>query len=414
MALSAGVVSVDVTPPVGVELCGYGFYLERASTGVRDRLKARALVLDDGSTQIAIVSCDLVGLMPKTVAEARAVIADSTGIPGDSVMFACSHTHAGPATIDIRGCGVVDWDYVATLPGLLADAVIQAHAALEPAQLGAGGTDAPGLGFNRVEGDTGPLDTGMVIIRVDRPDGAPLATVFNVTAHAVTNFHLNTLVSADWPGAAARQIAEEIGGEALFLQGSCGDVNPVLNHTGEPEEAAKIASAAVRSTRGGIAYMEAPSLAASSALVELPLDVIAPLELEATVAATQEAANQDPSARMSLGAAKHLLEVHEQGAPQALQTEIQAFRIGDALVLAHGSELFCEFGLELKEQFAPRHVLVAGYVNDFIGYVPDPEDFERGGYAAATVPQMCGNFPFTRDVGTRLADELSRLASGIV
>ena len=44
MTLTAAVASVVVTPPVGVELCGYGHYRERRSTGVRDDLRARALV----------------------------------------------------------------------------------------------------------------------------------------------------------------------------------------------------------------------------------------------------------------------------------------------------------------------------------------------------------------------------------
>ena len=79
-------------------------------------------------------------------------------------------------------------------------------------------------------------------------------------------------------------------------------------------------------------------------------------------------------------------------------------RIGDLLMLAHGGELFCEYGLELKDRCGPGPVMVVGYANDLIGYVPDPDEFDRGGYAATTVPLMCSSFPYAtcrRDVGRR-------------
>ena len=60
--LTAGVAAVDITPPVGTPLGGYGARHGRPSTGVHDRLYAKALVLDNRSERIAIVTCDLIGV----------------------------------------------------------------------------------------------------------------------------------------------------------------------------------------------------------------------------------------------------------------------------------------------------------------------------------------------------------------
>ena len=57
-ALKAGAVRVDITPPVGVWLSGYG-HRNKPSDAVEDRLYSKALVLNDGRTKIAIVSTDL-------------------------------------------------------------------------------------------------------------------------------------------------------------------------------------------------------------------------------------------------------------------------------------------------------------------------------------------------------------------
>jgi len=79
-------------------------------------------------------------------------------------------------------------------------------------------------------------------------------------------------------------------------------------------------------------------------------------------------------------------------------------RIGNVVLLGHPSELFTEFGLGIKKASPAEHTFVVGYANDFVGYIPDRGDFERGGYAAATVPKICDHFPFAPDVGAYLVE----------
>ena len=74
-----------------------GYYFARGSEDVIDDLYAKAAVLDDGSTKVALVVCDLITLPRTTVLEARQLIEQQTGIPGGHVMISATHTHTGPA-----------------------------------------------------------------------------------------------------------------------------------------------------------------------------------------------------------------------------------------------------------------------------------------------------------------------------
>src|ERR1700686_1890975 len=92
--LSVGAAQVTISPPAGMPMAGY--YATRLSTGVHDDLHAKAIVLSSGDQQAAIVACDLIGIPPAVVEEARALIQSGTGIPGENVMISATHSHTGP------------------------------------------------------------------------------------------------------------------------------------------------------------------------------------------------------------------------------------------------------------------------------------------------------------------------------
>ncbi len=92
--IRAGAAQVVITPPVGVALAGY--FTPRKSIGVHDDLYARALVLENGESCIALVSCDLKSIKAATVREIRRGVEAECGIAPEQVMVCCSHTHTGP------------------------------------------------------------------------------------------------------------------------------------------------------------------------------------------------------------------------------------------------------------------------------------------------------------------------------
>jgi len=195
--LRAGAAKIDMTPPTGVELCGYGAFLGRRSTAVHDPLYCRALVLENEQGRFVIIENDILGITADIAAMVRRGLGERLGIADDHVLMACSHTHSGPNTVHLIGWGEPDSVYVARVPDLMVMAVEQATAALQPAQLGVGRGLLENVASNRVQTTgTGLVDPELTVIRVDDREGHTLAAVVHFSAHPVTLGPANTQT---WP-----------------------------------------------------------------------------------------------------------------------------------------------------------------------------------------------------------------------
>src|SRR4051794_25366271 len=93
--LRAGAAKVDITPPIGYPMWGYGARHDAPSLGTLDPLRARALVLATDEERIALVSLDL-GRAPtrQSTAAIRARVKAAVGI--EHIFLVGSHTHHGP------------------------------------------------------------------------------------------------------------------------------------------------------------------------------------------------------------------------------------------------------------------------------------------------------------------------------
>ncbi len=92
--MKAGAAKVDITPPLGLKMYGYGSRTAGA-TGILDPLYARVLVLETGEQRIAMVVCDLGRVFaPAWVERLRRDAKEKYGIT--YVLQAGIHSHAGP------------------------------------------------------------------------------------------------------------------------------------------------------------------------------------------------------------------------------------------------------------------------------------------------------------------------------
>src|SRR3954449_8526726 len=92
--LKAGVAFVDITAPIPFRM--HGYFYERLSTGIKDPLYARAIVLQQGKETAAFVFCDLVGIPFAQTTPARKKASEATGIPVEHIAVTGTHTHTGP------------------------------------------------------------------------------------------------------------------------------------------------------------------------------------------------------------------------------------------------------------------------------------------------------------------------------
>ena len=139
-SLRVGFSEVDITPPVGAPLAGY--YTNRLATGTHDPLHAKAMVIEQGSTKVAMVACDLVSLPRELSQQARAIVEKRIGLAGDHIMITATHAHTTPVILtnpsryNLEGePRRIAEEYTKALPEKIAQAILQADAGLVPAQM---------------------------------------------------------------------------------------------------------------------------------------------------------------------------------------------------------------------------------------------------------------------------------------
>lgn len=431
--LKAGIGKVDITPFVGTELCGYGVYLKRKARAIHDDLYARAVVLDDGSTRVALATTDIVGVVKETVDRARSLISYKTGIRKDNIIICASHTHSGPATAGLmRGWGEPNIEYLDTLPTRIADAVIVAAENLKEARIGFGRGRIDSISFNRVENpdwseiekEEGTIDPEVGVVSIENTEGEPLAILFNFACHGITIDYRTEdgkTVSADYPGYAERMLEQHNeSAVAMFLQGACGDINPRYKWRSYTEMAktGKILADEVSRVHKEIRTISDIKMRMRHQVIGLPYDLpsleeMGKLMVEKVKQLSQyshkENSKEARRAKFYAGWANQMFVKLENNPEKEMKTEIQALEINDTILVTVPGELFVEFGLKIKEEIPHKNVLVVGYANDFVGYIPTEKDFENNGYAAKMVPQIIGNFPFVKNVGSILTEKILKL-----
>lgn len=97
---------------------------------------------------------------------------------------------------------------------------------------------------------------------------------------------------------------------------------------------------------------------------------------------------------------------------EAPTAELQVLRIGRGGLASFPGEVFMELGLRIRKAFHDKPVMVAGYTNGSIGYIPTQEAFAEGGYEA-TSAQRVRVIPIAVDGGDRLTDQVIGLMNDI-
>ena len=129
----AGVARTTLTPFWGVELTGWGYYIERRWQRVHDDLNATALAFDDGERQAIVVALDLMVIDEPFTRRTRERIGAETGLAPGSILLTCSHSHNAPAAGGLLGVGECDPAYEDWASRQAATAAILAWRQREPA-----------------------------------------------------------------------------------------------------------------------------------------------------------------------------------------------------------------------------------------------------------------------------------------
>ena len=410
--LQVGVAEVDITPPVGAPFAGY--YTNREATGTHDPLHAKAMVIGQGGTKVAIVACDLVSLPREIDLAARAMVEQKIGLAGDHIMISATHDHTTPVILtnpsryNLEGAPKrIAAAYTKALPGKIAQAILLANAAMVPAQMRAAVGEEDTLGFNRryfmkdgtigwnpgklnpnIARPAGPVDRAVPVLYFETPDGTkPLAAYVNFGVHQDTTSGLE--FSGDYSYTLSRILKMAKGDDffSLFTIGAAGNVNHIDVSRKEPqqgyEEAARIGAVLagqVLKTIQTAPVMSDPVIRVSDKIVLIPVPRYTDAEVQDAerIQATYGTPNAAPF--LELVKAARILELNARhGKP--LDAEVQVFTFGaQVAIVGFPGEMFAEFGITLHEDSPFPVTVVAELANGAYVYIPNRIAYDEGNY----------------------------------
>jgi neutral ceramidase len=372
-ALQAGAGLAPFALPADVPIAGYA-RLRYGSEAPAGPVGARALVLAAPGCKVALVSAELL-LVPEPLE--RAVAARVADLGLDGLVLAATHTHAGPggfwdhALGERIATGPYDARVAEAIASAIAEAIRAADGDLAPARAAVLRGGAAELARSR---SGGAVEGRLAVLRLDRPDGAPVGELAVFAAHPTILGKANRRISGDWPGGFMAAGA----GIRLFFEGALGDQSVEGEAAGTPEAFAVALSARVDAL-GGEAPDPSPAL--GYAAVEVPLPAA------------------DPGAVPPLlrRAARNLA-----GGLVPRTAIVEAVRIGDALLVATPAEPVASVAAAWRAAL-PEGAEIVSLSGGYLGYVEAPERMAaRSGETIRTY--------FGPSLAARLADGL-RLAA---
>lgn len=394
---------------------GYGGRLT-PSQGVHDPLSARALVLDYGDATCAIIGCDLLGIHPRMTAEVRRRAKESIGIAEDAVVLAALHNHAGPVGLRAGMFSRYDEELAETTIAKIVRALEQAWSSRKAVTIKTGEAIVDTVAINRRDPEWSS-DTTLRVVLFDGEDG-PVASLLNFACHATVLNGANLMLSGEFPAVASRIVEAATGAGAVYLNGACGDVNPMwmrqdfasVERAGQAVGGAAVRLIAdLRAASEGIrahnirwdefperevnGRVVKPRLRIAQREIELPLrefeteeNYVSRIQLARVDA--EEYSASSPGRRQAMAALQRYEGerwaadwARRSGESGTQRVEVQAMSLGDGLgLLALPGEFFAETGATIREASGVEQLLVACYANDYVGYVIPEHAFSEGGY----------------------------------
>jgi hypothetical protein len=218
--VEVGFGKADISPDLDRHVAWMAGYRNNLrATGVHDPLWARAVVLREGTTLVALVSVDLVGLQRPAVLEVRARLPEY-----EHVMVASTHTHEGPDVIGLWGPSEaesgVDTAYVAFVVDRIVDAVRSAESTLTAARAEYGTAEGPGL----ILDSRLPIvrDSILRAVRFVDPAGEPLGLLLQFSNHPESLGPNNPLITADFPYYTIAALEDRYGVPVAYFSGAVG------------------------------------------------------------------------------------------------------------------------------------------------------------------------------------------------
>ncbi len=405
--MKAGASKTEITPKIGVWLDGIP--RDKPSDSILSPLYARALYMINGTAEVVIVVCDVIGLDEKDVETVKETIQEKTNISPESIVIASTHTHSGPSTLGILAPKEVE--YVKKLPSKIAQAVVDAKESATECKIKVTYGYEPTISEyrrlkdkkgkiwmnweeydkNTIVGPAGPYDPEVGVISIVDNEENSIAILFNHTGHPNTLTGFDYAITSDYPGEACKLLEEHLRGTAIFFNGAQGS-SDIPGFNDRNAEGIK--------KRGKILYQavidalnenkEKPTFTNKLGIVKtkikIPRREVSNDDVQRAKEIVQKASKKEKSLRDGVDEdiyAKWLLEMLAEEKEYYL-LPFTGIRIGDAYIFAEPGELFTEIGLRIKKYSPFTYTFIMGLADGYFGYIPTAKAIEEGGYATRT------------------------------
>ena len=415
--LEFGYSQEDITPVVGVPLCGY--FNPRPNKGAYDRLKVKAAVFRTGECAAAVVSYELCLIAGKIFCDFEdAVIARIPELKG-KILFCCIHTHTGPYTSQVFDVGA-DESYMQDLKEKTVSAIAKAYRSLSPAELYTADTECSTLAFNRryimkngktltnpgklnpeIARSEGGIDPRIIIMEV-RQYGQPVLMLANISNH--TDTVGGDWVSADWPGIMEKEIQYQRGFSVpvMTIIAPQGNINHLNTETDcdqtsyqEAQRIGKGYAAVLLAALYQLKKQENIDLSVTTGEFEAPYFQLSDEEYacakkvyEENKDAFMEEGRDFTSEDIARGVpfvkkyfAERAIECREKPITTKRVERQIAIRFNPELaIVSLPAEPFIELGYAIREQSPYPLTILAALGQGEIGYIGTPKNYGNGGY----------------------------------
>ncbi len=361
--LKVGAAKRMLTPDPLLPVSG-GIGTPKPSTEKNGDLWVRAMVLENNGTRVAFVGIDNLGWPAALGDQSRALV---KGISAENILIGATHTHSGPDAYGFpneKGEISADMEYLAWCVQQVADAVNEALANLEAAELKTAVGEAKGkIAYNYYAPQL--YDPRCGVIQALGTDGANkgkvIATLVNYAVHPEVIGNGRGITSPDLCGPLYERIESQVGGVAIFMNGAQGGMITADNRTPEGQEASD--------------YEECKRI--GYLLADQALEIISTAKPQANplihnTVKQAEFVVDSPILQYILKNSPHQYKV-VQG--NRVTTQMNLVNVGTAQILTIPGEALPNIGFYLKRNMKTDQAFLFGLTNDAFGYILTKEDF---------------------------------------
>jgi neutral ceramidase len=213
----------NLTPPFRTATAGYGNRKGRKFTTVHDSLWVRAIVISNGSVEVAVVSADLL-IIPPEVTNRLSVRLPEIGFSIDNTFLNATHTHNSIGNWGEGVAGFLYGFYDDKVVDFITDKVVAAISAASrnriEASLKTGSIMVSSAVRHRIV-NYGEVDSLLHVVEFNRADSTSLVIV-SYNAHATCLYSKDLGLSRDYPGKLVDDLESQGYHFAMYLSGAVG------------------------------------------------------------------------------------------------------------------------------------------------------------------------------------------------